>query len=129
MPGERDLQADGSPLARDRLDARRAAQRRGAIRHTGQSVAVTEVMRVETAAVIVDSEPQPGVAHREYDVHLCCAGVAGDVVDAFLEDQENLAAQIDAQSYTVASDVARTPVSAAPTLLSAPTSGFVCIRH
>jgi hypothetical protein len=55
--------------------------------------------------------------------------VAGDVVDAFLEDQENLAAQIDAQSYTVASDVARTPVSAAPTLLSAPTSGFVCIRH
>src|SRR5262249_13953004 len=62
--------------------------------HVHEAVAITRMLSVEPLTVILNRESKPASLGRKLYTGLCAIGMADDVVDRLLEDQEDLASHI-----------------------------------
>src|SRR5437016_829674 len=80
-----------------RYDDERTAKRRCAIAQARQPVTVAGRARIESPTVVVQLEPQNGALDFKRDRDFAARRVLDDVVDGFLEDEEDLATDVGAQ--------------------------------
>src|ERR671910_2080960 len=89
-----DLQAHDGASFLFREDLQRSTELLRALAHARQPVAITLPRGVEAAAVVADPQGDVLLAAGELDCRTRTSRVADDVVDALLEDQEDLSADI-----------------------------------
>src|SRR5262245_15299753 len=100
-PVERHAKHDSRASPRLRPELECAADPRCSFAHAHEAVTVALADRIEAASVVAQAELQVIRRHPKVDLGLAAAGVADHVVDALLEDQKDLAAQVCAERYVL----------------------------
>src|SRR5579871_248173 len=101
-PGQWDAQNHGHAPALRSFDFQPSTQPLSARFHAFQPMTVRaarlfDSRRLEAVAVVAHPEHQPIALRFEVSIYLRAAGVADDVMNAFLEYKENLASRVHAQ--------------------------------
>src|ERR1700722_3763950 len=93
-PAHGHAQCESRAAPRSGLPRQRASQLLRPLRHTRQAVAALDSRRVEAPAIVGEAQYQPAPVQSQLDIHLTAAGMARRVVQALLENEENLAADV-----------------------------------